>query len=195
MARSLVTQRPQNLLERRLSASPFSLFDREFGRLAREMMSAGWPLETEMGDFQRPQMNISETDKDYCVTVDLPGVSASDLDVSVEGDMLTIKATRNEEKREEKENFHVMERQSGTYQRMVQLPIAVDPAKVEAQFDKGVLKLTVPKSGAEERARKIEVRSVEAGQGQVQAQQTAPTAQPLAAGETKPGEGAAATAH
>lgn len=192
MARSLVTQRPQSLFERRLSASPFSsLFDRDFGRLAREMMSAGWPLETEMGDFLRPQMNISETDKDYCVTVDLPGVSPSDLDVSVEGDMLTIKATRNEEKREEKENFHVMERQFGTYQRMIQLPVHVDPAKVEAQFDKGVLKLTVPKGGAEERARKIEVRSGEAGKGQ----QAAPTAPPLAAAEAKPGEGAAATAH
>ena len=91
MARTLMTStRAVNPLERRLSASPFAFFDRDFGRLAREMMAGNWPMQESMGDFLRPQMNISETDKDYCVTVDLPdgmvlpGYGGADLSVPPE---------------------------------------------------------------------------------------------------------------
>ena len=191
MARSIIppTVSP---LERRLSASPLALFDREFGRLARELRGGGWPvMREETGEFLRPQMNISETEKDYSITVDLPGVNPSDLEVTVDGDILSIKATRSAEKREEKENYHVLERQFGTFQRMIQLPIQVDPAQISADFDKGVLKLSVPKSATSERARKVEVRSGE-GAGASQPAMPAPDSAPQ---PTQHAEGQAPTAH
>lgn len=93
--------------------------------------------------------NVSETDKDFCVTAELPGLTDEDVDVSVTGDRLIIKGEKKSEKEErsdeEGREFHRVERSSGSFQRMMTLPFTIDPDKVEAVVKNGVLTITIPK--------------------------------------------------
>lgn len=93
--------------------------------------------------------NISETDKDFCITAELPGMTEKDVDVSVSGDRIVIKGEKKsetEEKGDEKgREFHRIERRSGSFQRMMTLPFTIDPEAVDAKVKDGVLTVTVTK--------------------------------------------------
>lgn len=106
-----------------------------------------------------PSMDISETDKEYVITAELPGLERKDVEVSLEDNVLTI---RGEKKIEtppdaENKNVHVSERSYGVFYRALELPASVDPATVQATMSKGVLKITIPKP-AESEPKKIEVK-------------------------------------
>lgn len=81
-------------------------------------------------------------------------------------DILMIRGEKKFERKDEKENFHFVERSFGTFQRAVQLPSAVDPEKVQATFENGVLTVTLPKNAQQQRSRRIQVQS--GGQKQVE---------------------------
>ena len=109
-------------------------------------------------------MNVdySETDKDILISAEVPGVKAEDIDVSLHGDRLTIKAEKKSERDEEKENYHISERSYGSYARTFTVPEGVDPEAVKADIKDGVLKLTIPKPAeAQTRAQKIKVKPSE----------------------------------
>lgn len=93
--------------------------------------------------------NLSETDKDFCITAELPGMTQEDVDVSVSGDRIVIKGEKKsetEEKGGEKgREFHRVERRSGAFQRMMTLPFNIDPDAVEAIVKNGVLTVTIAK--------------------------------------------------
>jgi HSP20 family protein len=94
-----------------------------------------------------PPIEISETKDRVFVRAELPGLEAKDVTVSMSGDLLTIKG-----KKEKEEHFHYVERYYGPFQRSVKLPFNVTVDKVEANFNKGVLKITLPKvAGAEKK--------------------------------------------
>jgi HSP20 family protein len=92
-------------------------------------------------------MNVSETDNGIRITAELPGVSEQDIDVSLDDDLLTIRGEKKFEQKDEKENFHFVERSYGTFQRSLRLPFTVNPDQVRASFENGVLTVTAPKSG------------------------------------------------
>jgi HSP20 family protein len=105
-----------------------------------------------------PAMNVWEDENAYYVEADLPEVPADKLDITVkEGSRLTLTGER---KANELPNavWHRQERFSGTFTRELTLPTPVDPDRVEAKFEQGVLKLTLPKSEAA-RPRKIAVKA------------------------------------
>jgi HSP20 family protein len=106
-----------------------------------------------------PSMDITENDKEIVVTAEMPGLERKDIDISIDDDVLTIRGEKKveEEKKDEKQNFHVTERAYGVFFRAIQLPNGVDPSKVQASMQNGVLKVTIPKP-ASSQAKKIEVQ-------------------------------------
>jgi HSP20 family protein len=114
------------------------------------------------GGDHLPQMmlDVAETDKIFEVTADLPGVSPENIDISLKDDTLTIKAETKAEKEDKSKNFHLHERSYGMFQRSIMLPTGVDPEKIDAHFDKGVLKISLPKlPEAEANVRRISVKT------------------------------------
>jgi HSP20 family protein len=104
-----------------------------------------------------PSVDISETKDNVVVKADLPGLEAKDVDVSVSGDMVTIKGEKAKEEEERGEHDYSCERYFGAFQRSCRLPMNVQVDKAKATFDKGVLKITLPKS-EEARKKKIEIK-------------------------------------
>jgi HSP20 family protein len=129
-----------------------NLFDRFFGE-------AGWPERAVEKTFA-PAFDISETDNEFVVRAELPGVDPKEVDINLTGDRLTIKGEKNDEKEERAENFHRVERSFGSFTRSFQLPCEVKEEEIKAEYKNGVLELKLPK--AEEVKRKtvkVEVKS------------------------------------
>jgi HSP20 family protein len=123
-----------------------------FGGRALRPMSGGWPGVT-------PVIDVAETDKDTVVTAELPGLDEKDFEVTVAGDVLTIKGEKKAEHEEKNGDAYYMERRFGSFSRSVRLPFEVKDEKVDAKYDKGVLTIRIPKPAAAQNAvRRIEVK-------------------------------------
>jgi HSP20 family protein len=92
-----------------------------------------------------PHMDVKETDKEIVVEAELPGIDEKDLSLALQDGVLTIRGEKKHEHDEEKENYRLMERRYGSFQRSMRLPDSVDEEKVEASFNNGVLKVSLPK--------------------------------------------------
>ena len=108
-------------------------------------------------------LDIYEQDDDLVVTAGLPGVKPADVDITVQGNLLTIRGERREESESGRGRYHRRERRYGSFIRQVQLPVAVQTEQGEARFEDGVLRLTLPKA-EEARQRRIQVSSGESSQ-------------------------------
>lgn len=91
-----------------------------------------------------PSLDVVEHDEEFAVTVDLPGVSEKDIDITVANNVLTIRGEKNQEK-EENGRYYRKETWSGSFQRTISLPNTVDADKVEAGMKNGVLTVRLPK--------------------------------------------------
>lgn len=115
-----------------------------------------------------PSVNVHEDEERLTIEAELPGVNEQDVDVSLEDNLLTISGEKREEERREKENFHVLERRYGRFERSFAVGRNVDPSRVEATFRDGVLRVMLPKP-EESRPRRIRIgvgeqgRQVESG--------------------------------
>jgi len=137
------------------------LFDRfGFPSLRRVFdMEPSW-RPTSSFNFSAPAIDMSEDDKAYRISAELPGIDAKDIDVSVSGDTLVLKGEKRQQKEEEDKNYHFSERSYGSFQRSFQLPLSIDRDKVAADFSNGVLTITLPKAAeAQKPQKKIEIRS------------------------------------
>jgi HSP20 family protein len=137
------------------------LFDR-FGfpsfRRILDMEPAWRPLST--FTFSAPAVDLSEDDKGYKITAELPGLNAKDVDVSVSDGRLVLEGEKRQEKEEKEKNYFFSERAYGSFQRAFELPASVDRDKIAADFAKGVLTITLPKTAeAQKQSKKIEVKS------------------------------------
>ena len=93
-----------------------------------------------------PPADVSETDKDFSVRLDVPGLKAEDLNVELTDDALTIRGERTEESEQKGDgDTYRHERYSGSFARTITIPAYADTAKAEAKYDKGVLTITLPK--------------------------------------------------
>jgi HSP20 family protein len=140
--------------------NPLLSLHRDMNRLFEDVMSGGLPLtggEGGRGQIVKAYMNVSETESDIRNSAELPGVEEDDIDVSLNDDVLTIRGEKRFERKNEKENFHFVERSFGTFQRSICLPFQVKPDQVQASFKNGVLTVTLPKSEQQERTRRIQV--------------------------------------
>ncbi len=101
--------------------------------------------------------DIYEKDGNYFLEADLPGMKKSDINVDYENGYITIKAEKNEETKDEEKNFIRQERFYGSVERKFYVG-DIDESKIEAEFDKGVLKLNFPKETAEKTSKSIEIK-------------------------------------
>ena len=93
-----------------------------------------------------PSMNVSETELQYEVSADLPGIKPEEVSVELHEGQLTISGKRESEQEETGKTFHRIERQYGEFRRTIALPLPVDEQKITAAYKDGVLTVVVPKS-------------------------------------------------
>jgi HSP20 family protein len=105
-----------------------------------------------------PHIDVSETEQEVRIIAEIPGVNEDDIEVMVNDDMLVIRAQKQMEREEDRENYHVSERVFGTFQRTLQLPFPVEPDQVQARFENGVLNITLPKTQSQDRSHRIQVQ-------------------------------------
>lgn len=107
-----------------------------------------------------PAVDVVEKAGAWAITAELPGLDEKAIDVSIAGDVLTLKGEKTETREEDDEGTHVSERRYGSFARSFRLPDGVDRDKVAANFANGVLTVTVPKLAVEKpEAKKIEVEA------------------------------------
>ncbi len=103
-----------------------------------------------------PAIDMYEKDDRFVVKVELPGMEKDEIDISVTGNMLTIKGERKEEREKKEENYYLSERSYGRFFRNIPLPSNADANKIEATFNDGVLEIDIPKM-PESQAKKVEI--------------------------------------
>jgi HSP20 family protein len=95
-----------------------------------------------------PAVNVAETDKEFEITAELPGIEEKDVDVTLADGVLTVKGEKREDKEEKKKNYYLAERSYGSFQRSFRLPENADEEKILAEVAKGVLIVSIPKKTA-----------------------------------------------
>ncbi len=130
-----------------------------------ERAESGWPrwpaLFKRDADMVVPELDVRETTNSITVEAELPGVDEKDVSVTLAHGILTIRGEKKHEKEEKGDNYHLAERSFGSFERSLRLPDTVDESKVEAKFEKGVLKVTAAKKPEAVKAeRKMEITKV-----------------------------------
>jgi HSP20 family protein len=122
-------------------SDPFGTLRSEMDRLFESFMG-GLPTFPSMfggggsrGFGLAPSIDVKETDKEIVVETELPGLDEKDISLTVQNGVLTIQGEKKLDYNEEKENYHVMERRYGSFQRSLRLPDTVDDNKIDARFD------------------------------------------------------------
>jgi HSP20 family protein len=144
--------------------------DRLFDDFSLGMMRT--PFRTRLFDFEPlrrvesaftgavPTAEVTESDREYVVTVELPGIDQKNVDIALTGNLLTIKGEKHEEREEDRKErqYHLSERRYGSFSRSFTLPETVAQDRIAATMKDGVLTLTLPKTeAAAKSARKIEI--------------------------------------
>jgi len=102
--------------------------------------------------------DVSQTEKELIVKAEVPGMDKKDININLSDGLLTISGEKKQEKEEENEKYHFVERSYGKFSRTMRLPAEVETDKADATYKDGVLKVTLPKSEAT-KPKKIEVKS------------------------------------
>ena len=97
------------------------------------------------GGLLKPTLDLGATDKEYIITVEIPGVDEKEVKLEIANDTLTIRGEKKHEDEEKGKNFYRMERAFGSFQRVLSLPDDMDQDNVKATFKKGVLTVTAPR--------------------------------------------------
>ena len=140
--KALTPWRPLHSLARR------DLFEDFFREFLGTHEGEGGPLE--------PAAEVSESDGDVTVKLEVPGVEKDQLHVSVTEDEVTVRGETRKETEEKKKNYYRQEIRYGAFQRTVALPADVDPAKASAELKQGILRITLPKA-AHAKAHRVDV--------------------------------------
>lgn len=130
-----------------------------------ERFEHGWPRWPSMlrGGFARdvmlPELDVRENAEQFTIEVELPGVDEKDVSVTLANGALTIKGEKKSQREEKDENTYMAERSYGAFERSLRMPDTIDENKLEARFDKGVLKIVAQKKPEAVKAEKrIEIK-------------------------------------
>lgn len=144
---------------------PFVAFRREVDRmvddffgsgpLGKRAWSAGWQGGVSLN------IDVADSEKELVVTAELPGLDEKDFEVTLAGDVLTIKGEKKVENENRNGDAYYVERRFGSFSRSLRLPFEAGEEQVDAKYDRGVLTIRVPKpAGVQRQARRIEVKGV-----------------------------------
>lgn len=129
----------------------------DLNRVQREIENKFFGPRNRPADFA-PAVDVHEDEESLVVRAELPGVKREDIDIQVDGNVLTLKGERKLEAEQENRRYHRIERSYGSFVRQFQVPTNIDATNIDAQLSDGVLTLRLPKK-AELKARKIEVKT------------------------------------
>jgi HSP20 family protein len=133
----------------------FSTLQDRINRVFRESYKEGQDESLTTSSFA-PAVDVYEDEHSVTLKIEVPGIDEKDIDVRLENNTLTVHGERKIEKDEKEENYRRVERQYGSFTRTFTLPTTVDSEKVSATYDKGVLKIALPKK-AEAKPKQIKV--------------------------------------
>jgi HSP20 family protein len=133
----------------------FSTLQDRINRVFRESYTGNQDDSLTTSSFA-PAVDVYEDEHKVSLKIEVPGIEEKDIDVRVENNTLTVHGERKIEKEEKEENYRRVERQYGSFTRTFTLPQTVDTENVSANYDKGVLKITLPKK-AEAKPKQIKV--------------------------------------
>ena len=153
---ALATRQPGDFTDQLIE--PFTQLKTEVDRLFES-----FPLRLptfKLGRFaSAPALEMSETDKNYKITAELPGIDSENVDVTFEDGLLRIAGEKKQEREENERGYRLSERSYGAFERLLTLPSAADPEKINAKFKNGVLTVTIAKNGEEKQnVRRIKVQ-------------------------------------
>src|ERR1700689_2158247 len=152
----------------------FATLQDRMNRLFRDPRGAGDQDESLTSTAFAPPVDVYEDEHNVTLKIEVPGIDEKDIDVRIENNTLTVHGERKFEKEEKEENYRRVERQYGSFTRTFTLPTTVDAEKVSANYDKGVLKISLPKK-AEAKPKQIKVN---VGGAKVEAEKTIEAKQP-----------------
>lgn len=141
-----------------IPAHPFSLLSHEIDDLINrfgESWSDEWPLAERV-----PSLDLTESNGTLEAKLDVPGMSADEIDIEVTGDTLTVSGEHEEETEEEdkEKKYHRVERRKGSFRRSVTLPCSVNEGEVTAEYQDGVLTIALPKT-EEAKSRRVAIKT------------------------------------
>lgn len=132
---------------------PFEIIRQEIARLFDSR-----PLEGLNADMMK--VDVSEDKDGLTISAEAPGVKEEDISVTLSNGFLTIQGEKKEEREEKENNYYMMERSFGSFNRKIQLPYDVEPAKIDAEFKSGVLRIRIPRlQGDKSQEKKIKIKS------------------------------------
>jgi HSP20 family protein len=144
-------------LDRMFDQVSQGMFPSLFGQRMRDFDPfRGFEAPSGASGLLSPRVDLTESDGSYEISAELPGLDEKNVEVVVDNDMLTIRGEKSEEHSEKEKNYHLTERRYGAFQRCFRLPGNVDARRIRADFDKGVLKIDLPKT-AESKPKKIAI--------------------------------------
>lgn len=115
-------------------------------RLFDEAFTRPWS-QTESGRYRMaPTLDMFETENDVVVKAALPGMKPEEVDINVTGEMLSIKGEIKEQNESKDKAYHIREHRWGAFERTIGLPTAIVPDKAKAEFENGILTVTLPKA-------------------------------------------------
>jgi len=108
-----------------------------------------------------PHLDATEKENEYVLQLEVPGIDEKDIKISIEDDVLCITGEKNKENTEENDEVHLSERYYGSFRREITLPQKANTDKVEANYNKGVLKISIEKKEEEKPKKKvIEIKKI-----------------------------------
>lgn len=110
-----------------------------FPALAMPRWSSEWP------DMLKPALDIQETDKQYKISLEVPGVEEKDIQITLDNDVLMVRGEKRQEQEKNEGGFHRVERSYGSFQRVLNLPDNADQESIKAAFKNGVLTISMDK--------------------------------------------------
>jgi HSP20 family protein len=137
--------------------NPFGSLHREIDRLFKEFARGGSPGGAPAVTHLVPSIDIVETENNIQISAEMPGLERKDIDISVDGNMLTIRGEKKVEEQQKDKNVQVSERMYGVFLRVLELPPGVDASQIQATMSNGVLKITIPKPSRND-PKKIEIK-------------------------------------
>lgn len=135
--------------ENATSSNPLVSLQRDINHVFEDFwrkVENGWNGDDSVVGMFGPSTDVTETDKSVNVSVELPGMTEEDIDISLSGNTMTIRGEKKIEHEEERKGVYMSERHYGSFHRTVPLPAGVDPDKAEATYKNGVLTVSLPKT-------------------------------------------------
>lgn len=145
-----------SLLERGVE-TPFHALHRDMNRLFDDLFHGRLAGSGRQDAPISPVTDVCANDQQVRVTIELPGIDSNDIDLSLAGDLLTVRAEKKVDSVDPKDSYHIIERSYGVFQRTVKLPCSVVGDQSQARFDNGVLIVTFPRAGTQDTSRKIPI--------------------------------------